>query len=150
MVDDIEHINRWADLHPLSNVERTRQPRVPDVGCGCPAGIVTDSRWTVFSMPVAVIIRSCRDVERPPALHGQDVGRLQAQGKADDSAEHKPMPCITQRRSFVGEDIVAVLRNVRFEDIVGKSDGLRECVGQLKLYPLVEVLARTYLRRCSG
>src|SRR5437879_8877149 len=48
--------------------------------------------------------------------------------------------------AFIGEEIVAVLRHSRLEDVIRQADGLRERVRKLKLHPLVQILAGAYLQ----
>src|SRR5437660_5719347 len=79
VVNHVEHIHGGADLHAFPDLERTRQPRVPDVSRRRPPGIAAHARRTVLEVAISVVVRARSDVVRPSALQGHNVRGLDPQ-----------------------------------------------------------------------
>ena len=91
-------------------------------------------------MTVAVVVRAGSDVVGPATLQRSDGRGFEPQGQLDDAAQHKAMARVAERGSFVRSEVVAVLRDARLEDVVGKTHGLGQRVGGLELNAVGKVL----------
>src|SRR5712692_7189148 len=145
MVDHVEQVYGRADLHPFADVEWAREARVPNIGRCSSSCVATNSWRTIFEVAIPIVVAAGSDVERTAALQRQDVGGLETPGQVNDSTQHEAMTCITKSWSLIGKDVVTVLRDAGFEDVVGEANRLRQGVRKLELNAAVQVLSRAYL-----